>query len=99
MKKQTLSFDVGREESDIIAEIAARAVLMADKFEVEYKRADAFMDISACHASGTPLRLRDLLDADDGNFGHDVFGIRRHLNRRTGALEDCFLPRFARKGA
>jgi len=26
---------------------------------------------------------------------HDVSGIARHLNRETGRLEGCFLPRFS----
>ena len=42
-----------------------------------------------------PLRLSDLLEADDENFVHDIAGIERHLNRRTFKMEDCFLPRFA----
>lgn len=56
------------------------------------------MDIRACHANGTPLRLEELLRADDGNFGHDVFGIRRYIDRTTGQLTDCFLPRFTDTG-
>lgn len=51
------------------------------------------MDLSCVHIA-SPLRLQELLDADDFNFNHDVFGICRHLNRETGELEDCFLPRF-----
>jgi len=31
-----------------------------------------------------------------GNFGHDVFGISRHLDRATGKLER-FHPRCAKK--
>ena len=42
-----------------------------------------------------PLRLTELLEADDTNFVHDVAGIERHLNRRTFKMEDCFVPRFA----
>jgi hypothetical protein len=38
-----------------------------------------------------------LLAADDFNFIHDVGGIQRHMNRETGKLENCFLPRCARK--
>jgi len=53
------------------------------------------MDITACHANGCPLRLQELLDADDFNFAHDIAGIYQHINRGTGKLEFCFLPRFA----
>lgn len=53
------------------------------------------MDITAAHKV-CPLKLEQLLAADDANFSHDVFGIRRHLNRETLQIEDYFLPRFAR---
>lgn len=53
------------------------------------------MDIIATHANGCPLRLLGLLEADAFNFTHDVCGIRRHLNRNTGKLENCFVPRYA----
>ena len=36
-----------------------------------------------------------LLDADDFNFSHDVFGIKRHIDRTEypGIIGNCFLPR------
>lgn len=55
---------------------------------------DLNMDIMATHISGCPLRLQELLDADDGNFLHDISGIHHHLDRETGKLLDCFLPRY-----
>lgn len=55
---------------------------------------DLQMDIAAV-AAHTPLRLEEWLEADPFNFNHDIGGIRQHLNRQTGELEDCFVPRFA----
>lgn len=94
-KKEAPCFEVGIEEDDIIDEIVTRALSLCRKHGVTYDRMTAFMDMTACHNS-TPLRLRDMLKADDLNFAHDVFGIRRHMNRTTGELGDCFLPRYAR---
>lgn len=89
-------FNATRAEMEVIAKIATRARKMAAALGgFQYTQSDALMDINACHSNGCPLKLQELLDADDGNFGHDVFGIRRHINRETGQLEDCFLPRFA----
>lgn len=82
-------------ESEIINRIADRAVSMAEKLGVNYEKMTAYMDIEACHCNGMPLDLARLEAADDGNFGHDVFGIRRHINRSTGQIENCFVPRFA----
>lgn len=53
------------------------------------------LDLSAAHQT-IGLCLDELLAADDGNFGHDVFGIQRHMNRDTGKLENGFMPRFAK---
>ena len=46
-----------------------------------------------------PLDLSALLEAPDSDFAHDVFGIRRHLNRQTKKLEGHFLPRYAKVNA
>lgn len=56
---------------------------------------DVIMDIEAGHLA-IPLDLDKLLNAPAGDFGHDIGGIRRHLNRTTGKLENCFLPRCAK---
>jgi hypothetical protein len=61
----------------------------------KYPLIDADMDICATHLNGCPLKLEELLAADDMNFAHDVFGIRRHIDRTTGELQDCFVPRYA----
>lgn len=53
------------------------------------------MDLAAVHAR-VPLRLRALAGAPDFDFVHDVVGIINHMDRRTGLLQDHFVPRFAR---
>ena len=93
------SFEIKSADRALIADIAGRAVKLAREYDVAYDFMSAAMDITACHANGNPLRLQDLLDADDGNFGHDVFGIRRHLDRETGKLEGFFSPRFSLRAA
>jgi hypothetical protein len=78
------------EERRIVEAIVNRAI----KSGIYAHATDAAMDISAAHAS-CPLRLADLRDADQFNFDHDMYGIRRHLNRKTGKLAGFFFPRFA----
>lgn len=53
------------------------------------------MDITAAHLNGCTLDLDKLLGAPDHVVGHDVGGIQRFLDRRTGALTGHFLPRCA----
>ena len=80
---------------EVIGKIAKRAAKMAKGINVTYKQIDAMMDIDACHSNGCPLRLQELLEADDTNFAHDVFGIRAHIDRTTGKLQNCFDPRYS----
>ncbi|MXW45225.1 MAG: hypothetical protein F4109_05600 [Gammaproteobacteria bacterium] len=51
------------------------------------------MDLNAAQIT-TPMDLQALLEADDYQFAHDVFGVHRHINRLTGEVEH-FVPRFA----
>lgn len=87
-----ISFSATKHEHKTIRKLALRA----QSLEEERPRPiqDWTMDFTAVHANGCPLRLDDLLKADDFNFMHDAFGICRHLNRETGKLEDMFSPRF-----
>lgn len=90
-----IKFNATRDELDLIVKIAERAVALAATHKVDYDQLTAIMDINACHSNGCALRLDELLGADDANFAHDVFGIRRFMDRKTGNLGDCFLPRSA----
>jgi hypothetical protein len=42
------------------------------------------------------LDLNKLLNFSDLDFIHDVLGIKRHIDRNSGELGGCFLPRCAR---
>lgn len=90
-------FDVTRKEQKIIQQIASRAMSLTVARENDpFKQIDVAMDVTAVHCNGCKLRLEALRDADDFSFAHDILGIRRHLNRDTGALENCFSPRFSK---
>jgi hypothetical protein len=92
---QTIKWSVSRQESELIERIVSRAVRVARENEIDYDKCTALMDITAVHANGCKLRLNELIEADAFNFNHDVFGIRSHLDRTTGKLTGCFVPRFA----
>lgn len=94
-----ISFSVSDEDARLIGLIADRALELYRRFEIiAPERMGVQMDLTACHANGCPLRLAELLAADNFNFVHDVIGIWRHLNRETGRLEDLFSPRFRQRG-
>ena len=88
---------ISKRDFEIIGARATRAISAARAAGVEYDRTSALMDIESAHRD-TPLKLLDLLGADDFNFAHDVFGIRSHLDRTNfpGKLTDFFRPRYAK---
>lgn len=86
-----LSFKRTQEEDALIRQVAARAKLLGDR----RRSLDICMDLSATNASGCPLDFERLLAFDEFSFLHDIYGIARHLDRETGQLNDCFLPRCA----
>ena len=88
-------WDVTKEDAQTISEIVNRAQKLGLKAGKEFDRLNLVMDLTACHLHGCPLKLKELLATDDFNFAHDVFGIARHIDRGSGALTDCFVPRFA----
>lgn len=96
MKTARVKWKATAKDQRVISQIAERAVpMMADAFP-DYDVEWAQMDVTACHLNGTPLRLNELLAADDVNFGHDIRGIRRFMDRVTGKLDPIFCPRFAK---
>lgn len=90
-----ISFRVSDADAALIRYIAARAVAKCIGIGIEYDQKTAEMDLTAVHCNGTPLRLADLAKAKNPDFSHDVLGIRKHLNRKTGQLDDLFQPRSA----
>ena len=90
-----VSFKVASDEIDTISKIVDRAMELYRRHGHRPNRMTVHMDVTATHANGCALRLAELLEADDFNFAHDLYGIDRHLDRNTGKLTDHFLPRFA----
>jgi len=63
---------------------------------IERDYLDLIMDLQVAHNT-CPLDLAGFVNAKDTDFFHDVWGIINNLNRQTGELENCFIPRFARR--
>lgn len=93
--RKRISWDVSPADGRIISKIVDRAEALAAKYGAEFDRQTLAMDLHACHANGCPLALGVLLKFPDFDFTHDVFGIHRHIDRKTGELGDSFSPRSA----
>jgi len=89
-----INWNISKNDNITIHKIIKR---FKTKFETDSKSAiNLEMDITACHLNGNPLKLTKLLEADDLNFFHDVLGIRNCIDRTTGKLTHCFLPRYSK---
>lgn len=108
MPQNKVSFSCSPADADAISTIVDRAEAIHTKLRAklppeEFSKVADFdymstnMDITAVHANGNPLDLQKLLTFDDFSFAHDVFGISRHIDRNTGKLMNCFLPRCSVK--
>ncbi len=87
-----ISFKTSAEDHSLIERIADRAFPLIGRYN-SMDRLSFIMDITAIHANTCKLNLQKLLDAEDFNFFHDVYGIVANINRETGELENCFDPR------
>jgi hypothetical protein len=89
------NWEISREDFNLAVEIAKRA-----KHElVGYpdSQRTILMDLNAAHANGCPLDFAGLLAAPLQDFSHDIYGIRKAINRNTGKLDEDpgFMPRYA----
>jgi len=88
-----VSFDITPYEMRVIDNIVDRASkegLTDDVLSLE-------MDLVATNANGTPLDFDRLLAFDAFNFSHDITGITNYIDRTTGELTRCFVPRCAKR--
>lgn len=95
----TVSFDATEEEFTLVDDIVIRMETeLSAFFQTAYKgqRMPAMMDLVATNANGCPLDFERLLNFPEFDFAHDITGIYRHIDRESGKLENCFLPRCAR---
>ena len=97
--------DAGQQDTHadiaLLIKIRDRAVCLASSLGYGHYAQDSgglFLDLLNVHQA-VGLQLTDLLAADDGQFGHDVFGIYRHFDRETRCLNAGFSPRFATPAA
>lgn len=88
------NWEISNADFDTLVLVATRALRELPNYPDN--RRTLIMDLNACHSNGCPLYFKGLLDAPVGDLVHDIYGIRKAINRNTGQLsEDCFVPRFA----
>ncbi len=97
-----LNWNITREDHLLVVMIVDRFEKLIDESGGGQRlttRRELLMDLTACHVNGCALDLAGLLAASPMDFAHDVIGIWRHIDRSTGTLGDCFVPRYAAANA
>ena len=93
----TITFASSLPQLHIISQVADRAhAEIFTVYDIKQPHQDTVMDLCACNSNGCPLDFQKLLDFPAFDFTHDILGIREHINRTTGKLEDCFMPRCSK---
>jgi hypothetical protein len=91
-------FAISAEDSALVVKIIERVERDRMLARVDGAKLNLRMDLVATHANGCPMDFHKLLHAADVDFYHDIFGIGRHIDRTTGELLNCFVPRSHRQG-
>jgi hypothetical protein len=89
-----IDWNISRKDLDTILLIVERVFTEFPNYPDDKR--SLLMDLNACHTNGCPLDLAGLLTMPRLDFSHDIYGLRQHLNRETGKLEDFFVPRCAK---
>jgi hypothetical protein len=96
-----VSFEIAESDRQLVDEIVQRyAAAYSKAMRVEPSKRtlqNLRMDLTATHANGCPMDFAKLLATDNFTFGHDISGIDRHIDRSSGKLLNCFLPRCAKR--
>lgn len=87
-------FDTSKKDIRLIHTIVKRAMKFPQLKKVDMISVE--MDVTATHCNGCKLDLIKFLSFDDFNLMHDVIGIMNHIDRTTGKLTKCFLPRCSK---
>ena len=82
-----------KQDYQLAHQIVERFVVLSMPYNID--RLSLQMDIIAVHIGGCKLKLQELLESDQSDFLHDVWGTRKHIDRSTGILQDRFRPRYA----
>lgn len=94
LKLTGINWELTTPDAILIERIVERYSDIAEERQDEdYDPLNLLMDLTACHSNGTPLDLEKLLKAPRFDFVHDLAGITHHIDRNTGKLTGCFVPR------
>ena len=88
--------DTTKEDYEAMSRVADRWNSLREKAGVDaVSKIHLVMDLDVAHTN-CPIDFEKLESFGDGDFSHDIGGIYSYVNRETGELDNCFVPRSAR---
>jgi len=81
----------------LLAKIAQRATKIAKTAGWDYNMLDIIHDLNRVHKKCMALDFSTLFNSSDNIFIHDIFGIRKNLNRKFNRLDNQFIPHCTSK--
>lgn len=96
MDEHEVSFRVSQDDDRLIEGCVGRALIHGMLRPTNESVVMAMMDLSAAKAQGCPIDFLRLLLSPDSDFRHDMRGIFENIDRVTGMVGNCFVPRCAR---
>lgn len=97
-RTKMINWKTSKADAALLAKVYERSIWILGRLGVDVPDG-LYMDLTACHNNECPLDLGAMLDAGESDFMHDVLGIHRYIDRTTGKLGECFLPRFSARSA
>jgi hypothetical protein len=91
-----MNWEATKEEHLLIQHVVDRGYNELHRAGFYKNRLTMHMDLEAAHCNGCKLDFKKLLAFKDFDFYHDTAGIAAHIDRNTGMLKECFLPRCSR---
>jgi hypothetical protein len=98
MTRMAQRLQINRRDYETIETIVARVLRLSREVMGLKPKLDGraiIVGLALAHRE-LPLDLELLLDADDSDLIHDVFGIMQNIDLDTGRLRNSFVPRSAR---
>ena len=83
------------EDTELIERIAIRARKLLEFHGKFVPPGSIKEELIITHQEICPLRLRDLLEANDFDFLHDITGMRDHINMLDASFRNGWWPRYA----
>lgn len=98
-----INIDISNTDLQLVCKIIVKICILvrletSDIKESQFRKfaRNLYLDIILCHCNGCKLDLEKLLNSDENSLHKDITGIFDNIDRKTGKLNNGFVPRCAK---